>query len=134
MIQLICTHCRAMLEMDDGFAGGACRCRHCGTIQTVPSHLKNKSATAKVSRTLYQTKPDPAVPSSGLDQLADVVASSGLSSARLRKSETPAAPQKQQPNVKMLLIASGIVIAFLGGALVILLTRDHGSAAPADAT
>jgi hypothetical protein len=123
-----------MLEMDDGFAGGACRCRHCGTIQTVPSRLKNKTATAKASRTLYQSKPDPGVPSSGLDRLADVVASSGLSSARLRKSDIPATPQKQQPNVKMLLIASGIVIAFLGGALVILLTRDHGSAAPADAT
>src|SRR5207248_604465 len=103
-----------------------CRCRHCGTIQTVPSRLKNKTATAKASRTLYQSKPDPGVPSSGLDRLADVVASSGLSSARLRKSETSATQQKQQPNVKMLLIASGIVIAFLGGALVILLTRDHG--------
>src|SRR5204863_7887400 len=87
MIQLICTHCRAMLEMDDGFAGGACRCRHCGTIQTVPSRLKNKTATAKASRTLYQSKPDPGVPSSGLDRLADVVASRRLSSARLRKPE-----------------------------------------------
>src|SRR5436189_437327 len=130
MIQLICTHCRAMLEMDDGFAGGACRCRHCGTIQTVPSHLKNKTATAKASRTLYQSRPDPAVPSSGLDQLADVVASSGLSSARLRKSEAPAAVQKKQPNVKALLIASGIVIAFLGGALIVLMTRDSSHGGP----
>src|SRR5947207_3121481 len=134
MFQLICTHCRAMLEMDDGFDGGACRCRHCGTIQTVPSHLKNKTASVKASRTLYQTKPDPGVPSSGLDRLADVVASSGLTSSRLRKSEAPAPVPKQQPNVKMLLIAAGIVIAFLAGALIVLSTRDHGPTAPADAT
>ena len=25
------------LEIDDAFAGGVCRCQHCGTIQTVPS-------------------------------------------------------------------------------------------------
>src|SRR3954466_7022037 len=91
MIQLICTHCRAMLEMDDGFAGGACRCQHCGTIQTVPSHLKNKSAQPKKVRTLYQNSSEPAAPSSGLDQLADIVVSSGLTSSRLRKP-TPEPP------------------------------------------
>ena len=59
MIRLTCTHCRATLEMDDGFAGGACRCRHCGTIQTVPSHLKRKAGEKRTSRTLYQNKSDP---------------------------------------------------------------------------
>ena len=102
MIQLTCTHCRATLEMDDGFAGGACRCKHCGTIQTVPSKLKNKTG-ARPARTLYQSKPDSAVPSSGLDQLANIVASSGLTSSRLRKaSPTDATPIAKKPttNVK----------------------------------
>ena len=125
MIQLICTHCRATLEMDDGFAGGACRCRHCGTIQTVPSKLKSK--TARVSRTLYQAPPD-GVPSSGLDQLANVVASSGLSSTRLRKaSPTETAPTtKPQTNVKILLIGAAAIIVVLCGALIFALT--HSSA------
>src|SRR5581483_1706167 len=134
MIQLICTHCRAMLEMDDGFAGGACRCRHCGTIQTVPSSLKNKGG-ARPSRTLYQTRSESAVPSSGLDQLADVVASSGLNSARLRRAATPAEIQAKPPenrNVKPLLIGAGALIVILCGALIYLVTRNSSQgAAPA---
>src|SRR5689334_18033179 len=99
MIRLACTNCKAVLEMDDAFAGGACRCQHCGTIQTVPSHLKNLDATAaahvspqlpgaKPSKTLYQ-KPASgtgATPGTGLDQLADIVASSGLTAGRLRNT------------------------------------------------
>src|SRR5437764_2443331 len=124
MITLICTHCRAMVEMDDGFAGGACRCQHCGTIQTVPSHLKNKTSGAKKVRTLYQNSP--AIPSSGLDQLADVVVSSGLSSARLRKPAVTSQDQKSR-NVKSLLIGAGLLIVALSSALIYLVTRDHSS-------
>ncbi len=28
------------MTLDDGFAGGVCRCQACGTIQKVPAHLK----------------------------------------------------------------------------------------------
>ncbi len=38
LMQITCNHCRACLQIDDGFAGGVCRCRYCGTIQTVPVH------------------------------------------------------------------------------------------------
>ena len=41
MISLSCTHCQRVLTIDEAFAGGVCRCQHCGTIQTVPAHLKN---------------------------------------------------------------------------------------------
>src|SRR5437588_11849598 len=51
MISLTCTNCQAELEMDDAFAGGVCRCQHCGTIQTVPA--KSAGATAS-SKALYQ--------------------------------------------------------------------------------
>lgn len=44
MIRLTCRKCRAGLELDDAFAGGVCRCQHCGAIQTVPSHLKPVAA------------------------------------------------------------------------------------------
>ena len=46
MISVICTQCRARLEMDDAFAGGVCRCQYCGTIQTVPSLSKLKRQMA----------------------------------------------------------------------------------------
>ena len=48
MISITCTHCKTLLEMDDAFAGGVCRCQHCGTIQTVPSQLK-RPATPQVA-------------------------------------------------------------------------------------
>lgn len=31
-----------MLEIDAGFAGGVCRCRQCGTIQTVPERAAQR--------------------------------------------------------------------------------------------
>src|SRR5207248_2290368 len=86
MIRLTCTHCKATLEMDDAFAGGVCRCQHCGTIQTVPSHAKSTAypqpATKSSSKSLYKgrttTNLDSATSSSsGLDELASAVASSG---------------------------------------------------------
>jgi hypothetical protein len=139
MIQLICTHCKAMLEIDDGFAGGACRCQHCGTIQTVPSHLKQKAAAGKPSQTLYRSRPQNiGVPSSGLDQLADVIASSGLTSSRLRM--TPEArlafeppQQKPQKSVQKVLIACVSIIVVLGGTVIYLVARgEHGPSAPAN--
>src|SRR3982750_4749638 len=131
MIQLICTHCRAMLEMDDGFAGGACRCQHCGTIQTVPSHLKNKTSGAKKVRTLYQN--GPAIPTSELDELAVVVVSSGLNSSRLRKPAAGAPDQKQQKNLKVILISAATILSILSATLIYLVTLDH-SPAPAAPT
>src|SRR5258706_2543427 len=69
MIQINCTNCKALLQIDDAFAGGVCRCRHCGTIQTVPKHLKDANgddsgvtaaaaigASGKAPKTLYQKK------------------------------------------------------------------------------
>ena len=91
MIVLTCTNCRARLEMDDAFAGGVCRCMYCGTIQTVPSHLKRPGAATTV-KVIHQTQPRPQRAATGngsgeadasgeLDQLADVVAAtSGASS------------------------------------------------------
>src|SRR3954463_16815954 len=82
MISLNCTQCRQLLEMDDAFAGGVCRCQHCGTIQTVPRNLKpgeNGEGQAVPGRSTtkaqYQTGRNGGT---GLDELGDVVTSSGL--------------------------------------------------------
>jgi hypothetical protein len=59
MISLTCTSCKKVLEIDDAFAGGVCRCQYCGTIQTVPASLKQSSragspAIGTGAKTLYQ--------------------------------------------------------------------------------
>jgi hypothetical protein len=90
MIVLSCTNCRARLQIDDAFAGGVCRCMYCGTIQTVPSHLKaaqeKPKASGKPVKALYTTNPrgDGSGSPSGLEDLATAVSSSGLTSDRLR--------------------------------------------------
>ena len=138
MIQLTCTNCRALLVMDDAFAGGVCRCKHCGTIQTVPRPSRRQSAPGSdpgatdtgQSKTLFQrpaTILDAPGSGTGLDDLANVVASSGLSgtglsgtglqSGSLRKGPAPATPatEKRKPNY---VVAGAIVGAMLAGALI----------------
>lgn len=118
MITVICTQCRAQLEMDDAFAGGVCRCQFCGTIQTVPSmsKIKRRSASAHVAPPatpqVVPASPRPqaaaggaAAPAEGLDALAEAVASSsGLGRGSLRSgpavgapAATEAAPPAQAP-------------------------------------
>ena len=62
MISLTCTSCKKVLQIDDAFAGGVCRCQYCGTIQTVPAALKQQAragapAQGTGARTLYQRMP-----------------------------------------------------------------------------
>jgi hypothetical protein len=94
MISITCTQCQTLLTIDDAFAGGVCRCQHCGTIQTVPAHLKNNGSAPAPSaptssKALYQNKSRAsgnAAPQGGpreLDDLAQAVASSGLSNSGL---------------------------------------------------
>src|SRR4051794_17662849 len=103
MIRLTCTHCKSTLEMDDAFAGGVCRCQHCGTIQTVPTHAKNTAhpqpsrGKSPPSKSLYKGRPGPAFgggisSSPGLDELASAAASSGLGGGRGGK-EPPLTPE-----------------------------------------
>lgn len=97
MISISCTNCKATLEMDDAFAGGVCRCRFCGTIQTVPAKSPRGAAAAgaapKSGKAIYHKRPGGDAAGAGaavgtgsgtgLDELADAVASSGLPSSGL---------------------------------------------------
>jgi hypothetical protein len=102
MIAINCTQCKQRLEMDDAFAGGVCRCQYCGTIQTVPSKAKLKSGAGSSSsssksgsaKPLYRkgdkSEKAPAAAAAtpagtGLDELAEIVASSGLARGSLTK-------------------------------------------------
>jgi hypothetical protein len=113
MIAINCTNCRHRLEMDDAFAGGVCRCQYCGTIQTVPSRSGGKGRTASpgasAAKPLYKKEGTKtaagssatasrgsrkaAAAGTGLDELAQVVASSGLARGSLKKKPPPAPPK-----------------------------------------
>ena len=124
MISLTCTSCQKVLEIDDAFAGGVCRCQFCGTIQTVPARLKGTAkngAVAVGAKTLYQRKPRvPGQPSSGLEGLTDSVTtssgltSSGLSRGSLKANRAPSPTTPPPPPARNLLpIFVGISIALL---------------------
>lgn len=152
MIHLTCTKCKATLEMDEAFAGGVCRCQHCGTIQTVPSHLKATAAApaAAGAKGAYSSAAGgTAGIHSGLDDLADVVASSGLSNSALTRPgpaatgygtagapvvgyQTPRPQQPPKSNTTMLIILAGAVVALLlGGLALFLLMRPAAVPVPA---
>lgn len=93
MIELNCTNCNKTLSIDDAFAGGVCRCQHCGTIQTVPAKGQARAATpvgaagAAAAKPLYKRKAriESALSpfNDGLDEAADQIPSSGLSNSSL---------------------------------------------------
>jgi hypothetical protein len=114
VISLTCTSCQKVLEIDDAFAGGVCRCQFCGTIQTVPARLKGNSKIAGPvpgAKTLYQKKVRPSgAPSSGLENLADqVVPSSGLTRGALKanRSPSPAPPPPKRNLLPIFVTISG---------------------------
>jgi hypothetical protein len=43
-----CFHCNAILELDDGFRGGVCRCSSCGSLLQVPRGEEGAPAGRKV--------------------------------------------------------------------------------------
>jgi len=131
MIRITCTSCKNVLEIDDAFAGGVCRCQRCGTIQTVPAKgATAKAATAaKASKTLFENKARSAGvgSGSGLEDLADIVASSsGLSDHLRRKPQAP--PPRQSGNSLLLLLAgAGGAIVVLVIVVLVLIMRGSGS-------
>jgi hypothetical protein len=131
MISLVCKSCSATLQIDDAFVGGVCRCQHCGAIQTVPSDLKKGATEKKVKsqKTLYRKSiREEGVPSSGLDQLAQVVTSSGLSSGHLQEIE---GPRKRKEGRGLWIggaVAAGLVGAMLGVWIMMAARPEAGSA------
>ncbi|HEV8605873.1 MAG TPA: hypothetical protein VGQ99_10930 [Tepidisphaeraceae bacterium] len=132
MISLTCTSCKKVLQIDDAFAGGVCRCKFCGTIQTVPSKTRAASPTAATvppkaappPKTLFQSSAH-APPThhtttsssgTGLEELAQIVASSGLAGTGLRSSHLRKPSAQKSPaatNLKPILLVGGGILAVL---------------------
>ncbi|MBC7782280.1 MAG: VWA domain-containing protein [Burkholderiales bacterium] len=136
MISLTCTNCRTVLTIDDAFAGGVCRCQHCGTIQTVPTHVKGSASRAPGAAPAVAAagqKPQKAIFSrdraaesgvrvgTGLDELAEIVASSGgfgsagsgLRSGRLKSSPQPSTMFASKSLTLWLSLAGGVIVVLL---------------------
>ena len=136
MIALTCAQCQARLEVDDAFAGGVCRCQHCGTIQTVPKpgEVPVGGAAAETPRALYQVQSRAGQSSapSGLEELAEVIHSSGLAGSGLQHSRRGLEahePVRKNPVPLIAAVGGGVVILVLIVVLVIVL-KSGAPAAP----
>ena len=153
MITINCTHCKSELSVDDAFAGGVCRCQFCGTIQTVPAPQKVARPVSPMAtkpgqpsggaRSLYQgTARSGTTAGTGLDDLADAVASSGLAGSGLASSRhtasppSPQAPPARRNLLPLMLIGTAVLIVLIGILVAVLISRqDHptSSAGPSAA-
>lgn len=141
MISLHCTQCKQLLEMDEAFAGGVCRCQYCGTIQTVPSRLKKQSQSSGTSGKSSSNKPlykkstsatgAPLQGGTGLDELAEIVASSGLSRGSLSKpprtTQNAAGPTSKRNPMLPWLMATGALVVVLLIVVIVLMMRGGGN-------
>jgi hypothetical protein len=129
MIRISCTNCKTILTIDDAFAGGVCRCQHCGTIQTVPAQAKEASAVGAGGQSmgggklLYQND---ARSGTGLDELAGIVVSSGLTSSRL--SRKPSGQSKSSKSTLPLIFGAVAIILVLVVIIVIMAMRGGSPA------
>ncbi len=131
MLSLPCTQCHAVLTIDEAFAGGVCRCQHCGTIQTVPAHLKqgSKATNTTPAKTLYRSPGNPGRGDSaigtGLQNLEDQPTPPEERKNRAKRAPAPInqnAPPKHPPQWKRYLTATAIALA---GAVLIYLLLFH---------
>jgi hypothetical protein len=131
MIRISCTNCKTVLSIDDAFAGGVCRCQHCGTIQTVPSAARHAAQVAPTgqsiggSKSLYQN--NAAADGTGLDDLVGAVVSSGLSSTRLTKKPGSTGGKNARQNLMPIVIAATVIVALLLVIIIILISRNTGT-------
>jgi hypothetical protein len=102
MIRISCTSCKAVLTVDDAFAGGVCRCQHCGTIQVVPANLK-PGAKAAVAKTPAAAGKAPGVAPAG--------GGSGTATASLPQKSAP--PAKGGVHLDGKLLKLSVIIAFV---------------------
>ena len=119
MIEITCTNCQAVLKIDEAFAGGVCRCQHCGTIQTVPAPGKAVARPAAVR----VSAPEMAA----LEALGQASAEVGAAPARPRR--VPPRKSKAQTYV---IIGSLVATVILFSVLIVwIINRPKGPENPA---
>jgi hypothetical protein len=103
MIQIICTNCKTELLLDDAFAGGVCRCQHCGAIQKVPANAKK--GPGAVPATAAATSPS---------LLVKPVRVSPPPPMGVAKKSKPSEPKKESSTFGLVLgIAIGLLVVLI---------------------
>ncbi len=109
MISLVCTKCSAQLTVDDGFAGGVCRCSHCGTIQTVPGRGAGNSG-----KSIFERQSRGGDSSRELEALSEAVTSSGLSGSGIFHATRTVKKKPPRTTLPIVWLVAGGVLVVLG--------------------
>ncbi len=136
MIRITCAKCKTILTVDDGFAGGVCRCQHCGAIQTVPAVTKKQTdaltpaPAARIVSVGNQSAvraPAPPTVEAPLDDLAAAV-DGGTHGRRIAVSR-----RRRTDNQIVLIVAAVVGVLVVFALLAFWLLRDSdNSTAPTD--
>lgn len=124
MITLACTKCSTLLNVDDGFAGGVCRCSACGTIQTVPRKGETPARSGAPGTVIYERTSREAV-SKDLEALGDVVTSSGIAGSGILHQSSRGPGKASAPVGKWVGIVGGAIVALV--AVWFLFLRETGN-------
>lgn len=131
MISLTCTSCKKVLQIDDAFAGGVCRCQYCGTIQTVPAALKRSARPgappAPQAKTLYQKSSQAKGATGAENRPAGAVPPPPITRAAAPPTET-----KRKLPMKLIYLAGALVVMLL--ALVLFFALGPGAKHDTSAT
>ena len=128
MITLVCTKCSTVLNVDDGFAGGVCRCSACGTIQTVPRKGEKPTKAGAPGTVIYERASRETV-SKELEALGEVVTSSGVAGSGILNR--PPTLQRKSSNTGMWVAVALGGLTALVGAWIVLKPRATPDPAPA---
>ncbi len=85
-----CFHCNAILELDDGFRGGVCRCSNCGSLLQVP---RGDDAAPPGRKPRPAAPPPPSAPAMPLQNATSTRLDAGLSRGQLELSSPMARRQ-----------------------------------------
>lgn len=102
------------MTVDDGFAGGVCRCSGCGTIQTVPVGAA-QMVGATSGEVIFEK---PGRVGSNLDELGQIVSSSGLAGSGLVSNQRHLAQPPTNRIIKPAAIGGIIALLLAVGVLI----------------
>jgi len=88
-----CFHCSAILDLDDGFRGGVCRCSSCGSLLQVPRGEDGAPAGRKVRPA---TPPSPTSPTTPVQNATSSRLDVGMSRGQF---EPPPSPQIRRQDI-----------------------------------
>ena len=88
-----CFHCNAILELDDGFRGGVCRCSSCGSLLQVP---RGEEAAPPGRKVRPATPPPPVAPAFPVQSATSSKLDVGLSRGQF---ESPSSPRLRRQDI-----------------------------------